>query len=202
MLFVFFEYPFFSERFSRNYRLIHSLTLFNFQGSVRSFPLVRELFYSITSNSVCQVLFSSFSKFLLIQCFFRTFLTTASLRQLCNCITSSSLCQALFSIFFKIFLCLLLLPHDFRNCARFPLLGGCQSLFRASLSATASLSYHTTPPLSSFIFAFFHDCGICPNSSTFPQHSSRILSSGFPLSLRAVFPWCMPILLCVIHAFI
>ena len=62
MLFVFFEYPFFSERFSRNYRLILSLRCLIFKV-LSSLTSVRELFYSITSNPVCQVLFSSFLRF-------------------------------------------------------------------------------------------------------------------------------------------
>ena len=135
-----------------------SFSLFNFQGSALIFVQLRstsfpcELFYSITSALICQVLFSNFLKKI-----FR-FLTAPRLRQPYYSITSSSLCQALFLIFFKIFFACLR-SGRFPAPALFPLLGGfLRSPAPVSLRQCRyfSTSFFDCQVLFSRFFRFFH----------------------------------------------
>ena len=147
-------------------------TLFNFQGSAAHF--LSSVSFSILSHQVRFV--KNFLKFLN---FFFCFRPLCSLRQLFYSITSNSLCQELFFDFLKSFF-FPNAPARPQIRALFPLSGGFRILRRASLSATASLSYHTISLLSSFNFKKSNPCRICPKITCFPQRYARNLSACFP----------------------
>ena len=76
--------------------LISSSSRYSIYKVQCSLELSLKLAHSITSDSVCQELFSSFSNF-----FRRIFCFCVARKQLSYFITSDSICQELFSSFFK-----------------------------------------------------------------------------------------------------
>ena len=137
------------------------VTLFNLQGTRPARPASRRnIRYLTTPSSVCQVLFSSFGRFFVPDCF-----AFSCLRKLSHYTRLAWVCQVLFSISFRNLLPAAALPYRLKSSVIVPdsfrfvksFFGSHKSFFTAppSCSRTALSSLHSIPNWPPFVKPFF-----------------------------------------------